>query len=111
MKVEDYIKLGSEAYGMLGMAVKAGKVKFGSFATECTIKSASAKLVVRDEGLSDASNKKFENMCNHHKVQLASVSAGELERICGKSGCMILAVTDEGFAKSIPAKSMKNAVV
>ncbi len=93
--------LKNSAHSLVGLAVKARKVKFGSFAAEGAIKSRKCNLVVIDDGLSEASKKKFNDMCSFHKMPLVKISEGQLERVCGKSGCMVLCIADENFARSI----------
>ena len=53
---------------MLGLAMKAGKVSSGEFATEQAVKSGSAYLVILAETASANTQKKFRNMCAYYKV-------------------------------------------
>ena len=51
---------------MLGLAMKAGKVSSGEFATEQAVKSGSAYLVILAETASANTQKKFRNMCAYY---------------------------------------------
>ncbi len=87
---------------LIGLAVKAGKVKFGSYACEGAIKSNKAMLTVTDPDMSKGSKKKFTDKCAFYGVPMVTVR--ELERVCGKPGCKVIVVTDAGFAGAITAK-------
>ena len=52
----------SKGLSMLGLAMKAGKVSSGEFATEQAVKSGSAYLVILAETASANTQKKFRNM-------------------------------------------------
>lgn len=58
----------SKGLSMLGLAMKAGKVSSGEFATEQAVKSGSAYLVILAETASANTQKKFRNMCAYYKV-------------------------------------------
>ena len=72
----------NKAYGMIGMAMKAGKVASGEFATEKAVKSGKAALVIVSETASENTKKKFRNMCDYYKVPICFF--GEKEEL-GKS--------------------------
>ncbi len=67
---------------MIGLAQKAGKVASGEFSTEKAVKTGKAYTVIVADDSSDNTKKMFTNMCTYYKVP-------------------ILAVLDEGFAKTI----------
>ncbi len=60
----------NKAYGMIGMAMKAGKVVSGEFATEKAVKAGKAALVIVSETASENTKKKFRNMCDYYRVPL-----------------------------------------
>ena len=91
-----------KVFAMLGMATKAGKVVSGEFATEKAVKSAHAYLVIVASDASDNTKKMFTNMCNFYKVPLRIYGNKEsLAHAIGKEMRSSLAITDEGFAKSL----------
>ena len=89
-------------FSMIGMAMKAGKVVSGEFATEKAVKTGKAFLVVVSAAASDNTKKMFRNMCSFYEVPMYTYGSKEdLGHSMGKEFRASLAVTDEGFAKSI----------
>lgn len=92
----------NKAYGMIGMAMKAGKVASGEFATEKAVKSGKAALVIVSEAASENTKKKFRNMCDYYKVPVCFFGEKEeLGHAIGKEFRASLAVLDTGLAKAI----------
>ncbi|MEZ3436145.1 MAG: ribosomal L7Ae/L30e/S12e/Gadd45 family protein [Lachnospiraceae bacterium] len=92
----------SKVTGLIGLAVKAGKIVSGEFCTEREIKSGKAKLVIVAEDASDNTRKKFKNMCDFYHVPLYFYQNKEtLGHAMGKEFRASLAVLDEGFSESI----------
>ncbi len=87
---------------MIGMAMKAGKVVSGEFSTEKAVKTGKAFLVIVSEAASDNTKKMFRNMCSYYEVPMYIYGTKEdLGHSMGKEFRASLAVTEEGFAKSI----------
>ena len=87
---------------LLGLAMKAGKVKIGEFAVEKAVKTGLAYLVIVSESASDNTKKKFGNMCLYYEVPIYYYgSKEELGSCIGKEFRASLAVMDENFAKAI----------
>ena len=87
---------------MVGMAMKAGKVVSGEFSTEKAVKTGKAFLVIVSEAASDNTKKMFRNMCTYYEVPMYVYGTKEdLGHSMGKEFRASLAVTEEGFAKSI----------
>ena len=96
-------------FSMIGMAMKAGKIVSGEFATEKAVKTGKAFLVIVSEAASDNTKKMFRNMCTLYEVPMYTYGTKEdLGHSMGKEFRASLAVTDEGFAKSIE-KRLKEA--
>ena len=92
----------NKTYGMIGMAMKAGKLVSGEFATEKAVKSGKAALVIVSGAASENTKKKFRNMCDYYKVPI--YFCGEKEELghaIGKEFRASLAVLDAGLAKAI----------
>ena len=91
--------------GMIGLAVRAGKVRFGVFMTEKAIDEGSACLVVASEDIGVSNRRRIENRCKEYNVELIFYSDKQtLSRAAGKKDMPVLAVCDEGFAKAIVKK-------
>lgn len=89
-------------YAMLGMAMKAGKVASGEFATEKSVKGGQAHLVLVAEDASDNTKKMFTNMCLFYKTpRCVCGTKEELGFAIGKAMRASLAVTDENLAKAV----------
>jgi len=90
---------------LLGLAIKSGNLVSGEFMTEKAVKERKAFLVVVSEEASGNTKKKFTNMCSFYEVPLYFYGTlEELGHCIGKTFRASLAVTDEGFAKSIMNK-------
>ncbi len=101
----------NKIFSMIGMAMKAGKVVSGEFSTEKAIKSGSAFLVIVSAEASENTKKMFRNMCTFYQVPMyAYGTKDELGHCMGKEFRASLAVTEEGFAKSIE-KRLKEAEI
>ena len=86
---------------MLGLAMKAGKVSSGEFATEQAVKSG---LVILAETASANTQKKFRNMCAYYKVPCILFGDKEqLGRAIGREYRSSLAVCEAHFAEKIAA--------
>lgn len=87
---------------LIGLAMKAGKVVSGEFATEKEVKTGYAELVIVAEDASDNTKKKFQNMCEFYEVPIYFYGDKDtLGHAMGKEFRASLAVTDPGFAKGI----------
>jgi ribosomal protein L7Ae-like RNA K-turn-binding protein len=95
---------------MLGLAMKAGKVASGEFATDKGVKTGKACLVIVSEDASDNTKKMFSNMCEFYKVPIFYYGTKEeIGRSIGKAMRSSLAITDENFANSL-IKHLKQSV-
>lgn len=93
------------AFRMLSIAAKAGKVTSGEFMTENAVKSNEAALVILAEDASENTKKKFKNMCEYYKVPLRIHGIkDELGRFIGKGFRASLAITDKGLAQAVMKK-------
>ena len=86
---------------LLGIATKAGKLVSGEYLVEKAVKEMKAYLVVIAEDASDNTKKHFSDMCQYRNIPIRFF--GTKEEI-GKTYRASIAVTDEGFAKSILKK-------
>ena len=95
----------NKAYGMIGMAMKAGKLVSGEFATEKAVKSHQAFLVIVSAEASENTKKMFRNMCSFYHVPMYLYAPKEtLGHAIGKEYRASLAVLDEGFAANLIEK-------
>lgn len=91
--------------GLLGLAVRAGKVVFGVFMTEKALDEGRAELVIAAEDMGASNRRRIENKCKEWDVKLIFYSdKASLSRAAGKKDMPVAAVCDEGFAKAIVKK-------
>ncbi len=91
---------------LLGFGAKAGRLSFGTHATEFSITSKKAKLVCAAEDISVKSVKELKFKADKNNIPviiLKGIDTALLSKRVGK-GCGIIAVNDDGFARSIMNK-------
>ncbi len=89
----------------LGIAMKAGKLVSGEYPVEKAVKEMKAYLVVIADDASDNTKKHFSDMCQYRNIPIRFFGAKEeLGKKIGKAYRASIAITDEGFAKSILKK-------
>ena len=92
----------NRVYGLIGLAMKAGKIKAGELSVEKSIKQGKAKLVFVAEDASENTIKKFKNSCFHYRIPFYKYgNKDELGKIIGKEMRSSLSIEDEGFGERI----------
>ena len=87
-----------KVFSMIGLATKAGKTFSGEFA----VKERKAKLVIVSEDASDNTKKLFTNKCDFYKIPVfVCGSRSQLGKATGNQERASIAISDEGFSKSI----------
>ena len=85
--------------------MKAGKLVSGEYPVEKAVKEMKAYLVVIADDASDNTKKHFSDMCQFRNIPIRFFGAKEeLGKKIGKAYRASIAITDEGFAKSILKK-------
>ncbi len=96
----------SRLCGMLGLAMRGGKVTVGTELVCTVLAKRKATLVILSSVASDGTKKKIKNKCAFYETALYEVDIDieELGRLLGKTYApAAVAVTDIGFAKAISA--------
>ena len=87
---------------IFGLCMRSGHLVSGGELTLKAVRNGSAKLVVLATDASAQTKKKFHDKCTYYGVDLVEFrSMAELGRALGKEKRSVLAVTEEGFAKTI----------
>ncbi len=87
---------------MLGLAMKAGRVKSGAFQTTDAVKTGKAWIVIVACDASDNTKKDFKDMCSFYEVPYWEYGTKEeLGRAIGKEERSSVAVCDEGFSNTL----------
>lgn len=91
--------------GLIGLAMKAGKVAFGSDSVEENIVKKKVKLVIVSKDSSERTKNKFINICKKNNTDI--IIDGDIEglsKAIGKSNKAVLGIKDANFAYSIQKK-------
>ncbi len=92
----------NKIYSLLGLCMRAGKVKSGEFATLEAIRKRTACLVIVSEDASDNTAKQFKDKCRYYNIPLAFFGDKEsIGRAIGKEVRTSLAITDKGLSESL----------
>lgn len=99
--------MNSKFQGMLGLAMRAGKLAVGEGKAEDAIRSGKTFLVILSTDASDNTEKKFLNMADNHGVNVVRpCDRNTLGGILGREFAVVIAVTDSGFAKQLELLSL-----
>lgn len=91
-----------KAMSFISLAMKAGRIVSGEFASGKAIKSGEAALVILSEDASANTEKKFSNMASWNEVPMIRfLSKTELGRLMGRGDRSCAVVIDENFAAQI----------
>ena len=93
------------AFGMIGLAARAGKVVSGSDAVKGAIRSGNVELLIITRDISRNSlDKILKNMTNDKEIACFSfATSDELGDTLGKPNRTVAAITDKSFAEGISA--------
>lgn len=97
--------INNKILGLIGLAMKAGKVSFGADSVEEECNKGKIKILIIANDASDRSKKKFEDIGNKNKVPvIIDSNIEELSKAIGKNNKAIIGIKDMNFAKSIQKK-------
>ena len=91
--------------GLIGLAMKAGKVCFGADSVEENIIKQKVKLLIISEDSSERTKSRFTKLCEKDNVPV--IIDGDIETLSkaiGKSNKAIIGIKDINFAESIQKK-------
>lgn len=97
--------INNKILGLIGLAMKAGKVSFGADSVEENIIKKKIKLVILSEDSSERTKNKFIEICKKYNVPV--IIDGDIETLSktiGKSNKAIIGIKDINFAESIQKK-------
>lgn len=90
--------------GMLGLAMRAGKLIIGTEQVCLALPKGRVILVIASDGASEATKKKLRTKCEFYGVKIinSDIEIGELGRILGKTYApACVGVADENFANAL----------
>ena len=92
----------NKIFSLLGLATRSRNLVSGEFSSEKAVKGGKAFLVIVADDASDNTKKLFRNASSFYHVPYFEFGTKtEIGHAMGKEMRSSLAVTDEGFAKSI----------
>lgn len=97
--------INNKVLGLIGLAMKAGKVCFGADSVEENISNKKVKLLIISKESSERTQKKFIEICNKNNIPV--IIDGEIDILSnaiGKNNKAIIGIKDENFANSIQKK-------
>ncbi|MFD1862480.1 YlxQ family RNA-binding protein [Planococcus sp. FY231025] len=87
---------------ILGLATRARMTTSGEGMAVAEVRSGNAKLVILSEDASENTSKKLHDKCNSYNVDLQVFGTRfELGHAIGKTERVVVAITDQGFAKKL----------
>ncbi len=90
--------------GMLGLAMKAGKVVIGTEQAITYLQKGKIKLMLVSSNASDGTKKKILHKCEFYKTRIEElgIETDELGRLLGKTYTpAVVGITDENFSRAI----------
>ncbi len=91
----------SAQLGLIGIAMRAGKLTLGEEASLDVIRADRAALIIVDEGVSPGTLKKFRDASAFHNVKMVTLEAGQLGRLVGRPNRRTAVVQDKKLAEGI----------
>ena len=94
----------NRVHGMLGLAMKAGKVVIGTEQVIAFLQKKKLKLVLLSGGSSDGTKKKISSKCEYYNVPIFElpIDTDELGSLLGKTYTpAVVGITDENFSRAI----------
>ncbi len=92
----------NKAFGLIGLAQKAGKVKAGEYLSMKALKEGMACLFIIASDTSEKATERLQGACRAFDCQ--SVVYGnkeELGHAIGAKGKSVICLTDQGFSKAL----------
>lgn len=91
--------------GLIGLAMKAGKISFGADSVEQDIKKRKIKLLIIASDSSERTKNKFNNLKMEDNIPIIIDSnIEELSKTIGKPNKAVIGIKDKNFAEIIEKK-------
>lgn len=92
----------NKIYGLLGIAMKAGKVTFGTDSCLENIEKKKIKLVLVAEDASERNKRHFEEKCKKNEIPYFVFGDTEhISKAIGKNNKTVIGIHDKNFAGAI----------
>ena len=88
--------------GMIGLAMRAGKLRCGAYSVKRAAEDGSARLVIAADNIGADNRRRIENLCEEFNIPLAYHSTTEeLSRSVGKKNVPVVCICDDNFAAGV----------
>lgn len=88
--------------GLLGLAMRAGKISFGTEACMQEIERNRIKLLIIATDASERTKMKFNSICSNKKIPILEIlSIEEISNSIGKSNKAMVGIKDSNFSSEI----------
>ena len=97
--------INNKVLGLIGLAMKAGKVCFGADSVEENISNKKVKLLIISKESTERTQKKFVEICNKNNIPvIIDGKIDILSKTIGKNNKAMIGIKDKNFANSIQKK-------
>ena len=86
--------------GLMGLCVRAGQAVFGEEGCRKSVTGGQCGVLLLDDGISENSRKRYEDLCEYTGTRMAILPAGLLEEATGKPGAA-MAVKQGSFSEQM----------
>lgn len=88
--------------GLLGLAMKAGKIVFGTEACITDIEKGKVKLLMLAKDSAERTKNNFQRICDEKEIPIFEIlQIEELSKAIGKENKAVVGIKDIGFSKEI----------
>lgn len=92
----------NKAFGLIGLAQKAGKVKAGEYLSMKALKESMAYLFIIASDTSDKAKARLQSACEAFDCRAVIYgNKEELGHAIGAKGKSVICLTDQGFSKAL----------
>lgn len=94
--------INNKVCGLLGLAMRAGKISFGTEACVQEIEKNRIKLLIIATDASERTKMKLNSICNNKKIPILEIlSIDEISKSIGKNNKAIVGIKDSNFSREI----------
>lgn len=87
---------------LLGLAMRAGKIKYGNESCIESINKSKVKLVILASDASERTKTNFKQLCANKKISIYEfLNMDEISHAIGKQNKVVIGVCDENFSNEI----------
>ena len=88
--------------GLIGLAMKAGKISFGADSVEEDCKKGKIHLLIIAQDASERTQKKFQEITEQYQIPLFTIGTiEEISNAIGKDNKSVVSIKDSNIAKEI----------